>query len=550
MSKRKAKKETETRSIENPLIPISSAEALAYVGGGEVSDAGVNVTPAVAMSTTAVWSAVQLLAGAIGILPMDVFEKRASGGRKEKSNHPIARLISLEPNEDMTWQVFLESLMVNILLYGGGFAWISKRGTDMRPRELMILPSSITYIERREGITQVVTGGVTLRSTDVIYIPGLSVNGLLGLSPIRYGKAAIGLAVAAEQQAGSFFANGSRLSGFLETPAKMSPEALAKLRVSWDKLNVGAKNAFKTAILEEGLKFNASSVPPETAQMIETRRFQVTEVARIFNVPPHMLADLERATFSNIEQQGISFVQYSLMRWVIRIEQEFNRKLFREEERTRMFTKMNPAALMRGDHAARAEYYTKMVNIGAFNINEVRGLEDHNPIEGGDVHYRPLNMTPINAPVEPPEPPTPPTPDPGPTPEPEPDQEPAAEADAVRSAWLADVHGRMHHQMTDQVQRLVRKHLFHGPDAEPEVESFRTKLGDLLIGQLSRAAKMLEGPLGEAGGADEASRHTHDWDKRINEALSQDNPGDAIMAMLSQPPESPKPLESETTCVS
>lgn len=529
MAKRKSK--SESRNVENPAIPISNAAVLAYVGDGSVSDAGVTVNESVAMGTTAVWAAVQLLAGAIGTLPMDVFERRQQGGRISRGDHPIARLLALEPNEHMTWQVFGEALMANILLYGAGFVWIAKRGPDMRPRELLLLPSRITHIEARGGVTRVVSGGVELRMTEVLYIPGLSLNGLVGLSPINYGKGAIGLAVAAEQQASSFFANGSRLSGFLEAPKTMSKEALERLRMSWEKLHSGAKNAFRTAILEEGLQFKSATVPPEAAQMLESRKFQVTEVARIFGVPPHMLADLERATFSNIEHQAISFVTYSLMRWVRRIEGEFDRKLFREDERGVMYTKLNPAALLRGDHAARGEFYTKMFNIGVFSINEIRCLEDHNPIEHGDEHYRPLNMQPITpAPELPPEPPQDPPEDPPADPA-DPPADPAADdADAVRQAWRQDVEGRIQHQITDQVARLVRRHLFGTPD----VATFRAKFTEQLQTMQSRFAGMFAGPLGQEESQQAAAAMIENLSARIQACLLQDDPGDAVMASLPQ----------------
>lgn len=502
----------DARSIENPAVPLTSFTVSDYLGLSGAEAAGVTVNENTAMTTSAVWAAVQLLAGAVGMLPVGVFRK-GEHGREALPNHPIARLLDIEVNADMTRQVMLEALMANALLYGRGPALI-EWGQDMRPRALYPLPADKLAIERRGGLTQFTihdprAGVIVLRPTDVLYIPGMTTDGITGISPVRKVSGAVGVTIAAEQQAGAFFKNGSRPGGVLQHPGKLSPEASKRLRISWEKLHEGAQNAFKTAILEEGLQYAAVGITPKDSQLLEARKFQVIEVARIFGVPPHMLQDLDRATFSNIEHQGIQFVTYGLARWLTRLESEMRRKLFRESEKADHFVKFNANALMRGDAGARAEFYTKMVAIRAMSPNEVRALEDMNPYDGGDVYENPNTSTAAGDDADPPD---------------------SDDGDAVRSAWKADAWGRLRKHERDKVMPAVRKHLFHGEGQVPHIDKFDAWAGEYYRGLAERIDRTLE-PLGIAG---EGEAYTKKRAGEVREALSQPEPGDAVAALFTE----------------
>jgi HK97 family phage portal protein len=238
---------------------------------------------------------------------------------------------------------------------------------------------------------------VTLPAENVLHIAGFSLDGCTGLIPTTLAKNAIGLARATEDFGSSFFGNGAAPSGVLSHPAKLGKEATDNLRASWSALYSGLTNAQRIAILEEGMTWTPLGVPPEHAQFLETRRFQVSEIARVFLIPPHLIGDLDRATFSNIEQQSIEYVTYCILPWARRIEQELNYRLFNDRSQ---FAEFVLDGLLRGDSASRAAFYTSMSNIGALSINEIREMENLNRIEGGDIHRVPLNTAPLGTPPE------------------------------------------------------------------------------------------------------------------------------------------------------
>jgi len=224
-----------------------------------------------------------------------------------------------------------------------------------------------------------------LRNYEVLHIPGLGFDGLIGYSPIDMAKNAIGMAIATEEYGAKLFANGANPGGVLEHPGVVKDPA--RVRDSWNAVYQGSANAHRVAVLEEGMSFKSIGIPPEQAQFLETRKFQTEEICRIFRVPPHLVASLDRATFSNIEHQSISFIDNTIIPWVSRIEQSMQRSLFTESEKKSFFVKFNLNGRLRGDAATRAAFYQTMRQNGIMSANDIRSLEEMNLIPeelGGD----------------------------------------------------------------------------------------------------------------------------------------------------------------------
>lgn len=362
------------------------------------SISGQTVNEFSAMRVSAVYACVRILAESIAALPLHVYEYR-DGGKERAVNHPLYFLLHDAPNDEMTSFIFRETLMTHLLLYGNCYAQIQRDNGGRVIGLYPLLPSRMTV--ERDDNNQIVyrytpttsesqfdkSTQVTLARYNVLHIPALGFNGLIGFSPIAMARNAIGVAIATEEFGAKFFENGARPSGVLEHPATV--KNFDKLREEWQKIYGGSQNAGKVAILEEGMKYQSISIPPNDAQFLDTRKFQLNEIARIFRIPPHMLADLERATFSNITHQSLEFVMYSLMPWLSRWEQSLCKSLFLNSERGRFFVKFSVEGLLRGDYETRMRGYQLAIQNGIMSVNEVRELEDFNRISaeaGGDYH--------------------------------------------------------------------------------------------------------------------------------------------------------------------
>lgn len=363
------------------------------------SKAGENVNEMTAMQNSAVYCCVRILAESIASLPLHVFEYK-NGGKEKAINHPLYFLLHDSPNTEMTSFTFRETLITHLLLWGNAYSQIIRDFSGRVVGLYPLLPDKVT-VNRDDGgeifYTYTTFSGenpnvkksktVTLKRQDVLHVHGLGFDGLVGYSPIAMAKNAIGMSIACEDFGASFFANGARPSGILEHPGIIKdPE---KLRESWQSTYGGAENTGKVVVLEEGMKYQQISIPPDDAQYLETRKFQIAEIARIFRVPLHLLNDLERATFSNIEHQSLEFVVYSLMPWIVRWEQALNKSLFSPSERGKFFVKFNVDGLLRGDYQSRVDGYVKLIQNGVLSVNDVREMEDLNPIsdaEGGNLH--------------------------------------------------------------------------------------------------------------------------------------------------------------------
>ena len=359
--------------------------------GGTAS--GKTVNERTAMQTTAVYACVRILAETIASLPLNIY--RSTGNGKEKAiDHQLYYLLHDEPNPEMTSFVFRETLMSHLLLWGNAYAQIIRDGRGKVLALYPLLPDRMTVDRTTEGQLYFEyrkdTGYVILRPEDILHIPGLGFDGLVGYSPIAMAKNAIGMAIATEEYGGKFFANGASPGGVLEHPGVVKDPA--RIRESWNAVYQGSSNAHRIAVLEEGMKFQSIGIPPEQAQFLETRKFQTEEICRIFRVPPHLVANLDKATFSNIEHQSISFVVHTIRPWLVRLEQGMNKALLTPSEKGQYFVGFVVDGLLRGDYASRMQGYAIGIQNGFLSPNDVRTLENMNTIEHGDIYAMNGNM--------------------------------------------------------------------------------------------------------------------------------------------------------------
>ena len=366
---------------------------------GGNSNSGVRVDELRAMQTSAVYACVKILAETVASLPLHLYKKGKNGKNETAEQHPLFSCLYETPNDEMTSFEFRETMMTSLLLWGNAYARKIKKNGHVT--ELWYLKPNLMTVERdtQTGkIKYTYSDDITnqtyvYRPDQVFHLKSLSIDGVTGLSPIAQAREAVGLSLATEEYGAKFFGNGARPGGVLEHPGILKdPE---KLRESWNKVYKGTRNSHKVAVLEEGMKYHTIGIAPEDAQFLETRKYQVNEICRIFRVPPHLVGDLERATFSNIEHQSIEFVQHTIRPWLVRWEQAISRSLLDEKERLLYFAKFNVDGLMRGDYKSRMEGYAVGRQNGWLSANDIRGLEDLPPIpkeQGGDVYLVNGNM--------------------------------------------------------------------------------------------------------------------------------------------------------------
>ena len=375
---------------------------LAWSFGGGASASGIIVNPQTAMQSAAVYSCIQVLAQSIGMLPLNVYAGEPDGARNADRAHPLWPILHDQPNEYQTSVEFFEMMVLALCLRGNAYAFVNRTRSG-RVVELLPLHPDMVRTEMLGDFTlkyhiTMPDGSFKQFSVgEIFHVRGLTLNGWLGISPIAYARESIGLALATEKFGSQLFRNGAKMGGVLEHPGKIGDEAYKRIKDSFDAATSG-ENAHKTALLEEGMKWAKVSMTADDSQFLETRKYQRSEIASIFRVPPHMIGDLERATFSNIEQQSLEFVNYTLMPWLNRIEKAIKRDLIDPKERNSISIKFNPAALLRGDAAARSAYMHAGILDGWLTRNEARAMESQigiilNPLDGLDVPLMPLNMT-------------------------------------------------------------------------------------------------------------------------------------------------------------
>ena len=377
-----------------------------YMGG---SSAGKSVNERSAMQMTAVYACVRILSEAVAGLPLHLYRYKDDGGKEKAIDHSLYHLLHDEPNKEMSSFIFRETLMTHLLLWGNAYAQIIRNGKGEIIALYPLMPNKMKVDRGEDGELYYIysrstdeanakeDSTVVLTPREVLHIPGLGFDGLVGYSPIAMAKNAIGLAIATEEYGAKFFANGAAPSGVLEHPGTIKDPA--RLRENWNSTFGGSANSGKVAVLEEGMKYTPISISPEQAQFLETRKFQINEIARIFRIPPHMVGDLEKSSFSNIEQQSLEFVKYTLDPWIIRWEQSLSRSLLTPDEKKTYFFKFNLEGLLRGDYASRMNGYATARQNGWMSANDIRELEnlDKIPAElGGDLYLINGNMLPLN----------------------------------------------------------------------------------------------------------------------------------------------------------
>lgn len=373
-----------------------------FFGG---TTAGKNVNEHSAMQMTAVYSCVRILSEAVAGLPLHVYRYTDEGGKEKALDHPLYRILHDEPNPEMTSFSLRETLMGHLLLWGNAYAQIIRNGKGEIVGLYPLMPNKMAvdrdsrgqlvyqYMRTSEDARLSDESVVPLAPSDVLHIPGLGFDGLVGYSPIAMAKNAIGMAIATEEYGAKFFANGAAPGGVLQHPGIIKDPQ--KVKESWNDMYRGSANAHRVAVLEEGMKYQQIGISPEQAQFLETRKFQINEIARIFRIPPHMVGDLEKSSFSNIEQQSLEFVKYTLDPWVCRWEQSMARRLLLDSEKPRFFIKFNLDGLLRGDYQSRMNGYAIGRQNGWMSANDIRELENLDRIpadQGGDAYLINGNM--------------------------------------------------------------------------------------------------------------------------------------------------------------
>lgn len=375
-----------TEAIDSP------EKLMALFSSFGMSAAGVNITPANAMQIATVYACVRVLAESVGMLPLNLMVLKDKSRDKDTKND-LFWLLQRGPNDFMTAQEYKELIMVHLGLRGNHYSYISKSPSGKVLELLPLNPAAVSpKVKDDWSVEYDVTFSSGLKKTmpesEILHIRLFTNDGITGLSPVALGRNTLGLAKATERHGSKLFENGARPSGGFKTEKSLTDDQFTRLQGQF--ANYTGENAMKNLILEGGLDWFQTTMSSEDAQFLETRKYQRSEICGLYRVPPHMIADLEKATFSNIEHQSLDFVQHTLMPYLTRIEQRFNKCLL-SADKTRYF-KFNANALLRGAMKDRAEFYGKLVNLGAFSPNDVRELEDMNPREGGDIYLTPSNM--------------------------------------------------------------------------------------------------------------------------------------------------------------
>lgn len=366
-----------------------------------MSQSGEKVDEKAAMQISTVYACVRLLAETIAALPLHLFRYTEDDRGKERArDHPLYKLLYRQPNPEMTSFVWRETIITHLLLWGNAYCQIIRDGRNTVMSLYPLLPENVevdraesgeiiyTYHAMTDDVPGAKNQDIIFRSDEILHIPGLGFNGLVGFSPIAMMKNSLGTTLAVEKYGASFFKNGAQPSGVLEHPGVLKNPG--KIRENWTAVYGGSGNAHKVAVLEEGMTYKAISLPPEDSQFLSTRQFGVEEICRIFRVPPHMVQDLAHATYSNIEHQSIDFVTHTLTPWLVRIEQAIIKDLLLEEEKDVYFPQFNVDGLLRGDYASRMNGYATGISNGFFSPNDIHRLENMDLIpaeEGGDDYY-------------------------------------------------------------------------------------------------------------------------------------------------------------------
>ncbi len=361
------------------------------------TQAGVTVNAETALRLSAVWACVRLLSETVAMLPLLMFVRLTDGGRERAPNHPLYDILHRQPNRWQTAFEFKEMLMGHVLLRGNGYAEIVPGPRGAVDQLIPLHPDRVTVERLEDGrprykVREVDGRDRIILDEDMFHLRGPSFDGLTGVSVITYARESLGLGLAAEAYGARFFGNDSRPGGVLQTDKELSDKAAGRLAASWKAAHAGVGNSHKVAVLEDGVKWQQMGVAPEDAQFLQTREFTAEDIARWFRVSPHMIGVTSKATSwgTGIEQLSIGFVIYTLLPWLQRWEQAIDRDLIIAGNK--YFAEFLVDTLLRGDTKSRYEAYQIARNIGTMSANDVRRLENQNPIPNGDIYLQPLNM--------------------------------------------------------------------------------------------------------------------------------------------------------------
>lgn len=391
-------------SLSNPDSWLTN-----WFGGGRGSATGINVTEMKALQSTAVFACVKILSETLASLPLHVYQRLPEGGKARAPNHYLYTILHDISNDEMTSFTLRETLMGHLALWGNAYAEIDwnesgeinglwpLRPDKTKPRRDTVTKQMMYDVHLPDGQM------VTLPAYRVLHIHGFSIDGLVGLNPIDYARESVALSLATQEYGAAFFGNGATPSGVLEHLGVLGETGRENLRDSMTEMHQGLNKAHRLMILEEGMTYKQIGIPPDTAQYLETRKFQVTDIARFYRIPPHMIADLERSTNNNIEHQGIEFVVHTIRPWLVRWEQTMLHKLFLPSERKKGFyIEFNVDGLLRGDYKSRQEGLRIARDSGIITRNEWRAMENMNPLTEDQINdtWRPVNMVPGDTPVD------------------------------------------------------------------------------------------------------------------------------------------------------
>lgn len=400
---------TLAKARRNSAIQVNAARVSGTdtaPGSGRVwwmarNNSGVFVDEQTALTYTAVWRAINLISFTTAMLSFGVFQRQGKT-RTRHPEDPIHWQLNYQSSPDMAAFWTRATMQSHVLGWGNGYAEIERTRGGSPVGEHLITPDRVVPDFDRNGrliydVRNPRQPNTVFEANDILHFKGLGFDGLVGYSPIKLFRNNLGASMAAEKFTAGYFGNGARPGGVLQSDKEVSPETARRIRESWNELHQGPDAAGRIAVLEDGLKWESTGLDPQVSQLIETRKFGLDDVARIFDVPPHKLSNLDRATFSNIEHQGIEWVTDCLLRWCKMQETECDIKLLgRERVLQGFYTRINLDGLLRGDSTTRASVYDRLAKLGVYSINDIRELEDLDPVEGGDLRFVQANLCPLS----------------------------------------------------------------------------------------------------------------------------------------------------------
>jgi len=381
--------------IKNVFVPINKKIENRNLNFTNGLFAGNDITNDKALTLTAVWCAIRLLAESVSAMPISVFTKQDNGDKIEDVKNPIYNLLKFKPNFYQDKVTFFEYMMLSILTEGNSYVKIIRNNSGTPTQLIPLNPNDVTVVVKDNELFYQINNFGVLDSSDILHIKTLTDDGITGISPLQQCAKSLKWSESLEEFGNTFFANGAKPSSILQTDRALSDSALTRLKSSFNNSYANLKNSNSTIVLEEGLTFKPLSLSPDQSQFLASREFSIAEVARIFRVQPHLLMDLTKSSFNNIEMQSQEFLTYTLMPYINRIEAQLNLKLFRSNQLGKTFVEFNVNGLLRGDAKTRSEAYRTAITNGYMSINEVRRKENLNGIDGGDKHFMQLNMTTI-----------------------------------------------------------------------------------------------------------------------------------------------------------